>query len=88
MIEAGQQRRMALLELERAVSTLYLALTPEMDVPLSEIKKAGQNICAAYFGLQSLEIAGISAMLQDLEVAKKQAESPIMQPGMMPRGRG
>jgi hypothetical protein len=85
MIEAGEQRKMALIQLVEAVSTLHLALTPGQNVPLYDLKAAAQSVCTAYCTLQNLEIAGISAMLQDLEAAKKQAESPILQAGMTPR---
>jgi len=85
MIEAGQQRKMALTELVRAVFRLHWALNPEQGEPLTEVKAAAQSVCDAYRTLQELEIAGISAMLQDLEAAKKQAGSPILQGVMSPR---
>jgi len=46
------------------------------------------DVCQAYTDLQKLELAGAEAYLNDLEAALKQAESPILQAHMQPRGRG
>ena len=46
------------------------------------------DVCQAYTELQRLELAGAEAYLNDLEKAKQQAESPIVQGMVQLRGRG
>jgi hypothetical protein len=88
VMEVTTARKDALIGLVEAVSTLHLALDPEAQATTDDLKRHCQAVCAAYCALQNLEIAGATAYLHDLEAALKQAESPILQAHMQPRGRG
>jgi hypothetical protein len=88
VIEVTTARKDALIGLVEAVSALHLALDPEAEATTNDLKRHCQTVCAAYCALQNLEIVGATAYLNDLETVLKQAESPILQAHIQPRGRG
>ena len=93
-IEVVSGRKQALSRLIESIERFQEALTilPETQGTdgLLSVCLIGPacDVCQAYADLQKLEFAGAETYLNDLEAALKQAESPIFQAHMQPRGRG
>lgn len=87
-IEATTARKEALSMMIESLVNLKRAFDDRHRIDSDMLWVTAYNVADSYLRLQKLDLAGVEAMLADLERAKQQASSPIIPAMMSPRGRG